>query len=138
MTAEMPTKLIRKNPDMPLLVVSRASHRKLMNEYTKLLSERDDLRELVDLMESDLRETDELLDLVADVYRPDETEATDCQGFFTEEDYEPGCLKVNVRPGTGVEVIKPKKRKKFAGASIEFDPFKRTFGLGLHFKEVED
>lgn len=130
MTADMPTKLIRKNPDMPLMVVSRPTHRKLMNEYAKLLSERDDLLELINLMEEDIRETDALLNIA--------TEPVHHQSFFTEDDYEPGCLKVNLRPDTGIEVIKPKKRKKFAGASIEFNPFKRTFGLGLHFKEVED
>lgn len=39
--------------------------------------------------------------------------------FFTEDDYEPGKLKVNIHKDFTLERPKPEKKKKFQGATFE-------------------
>lgn len=143
---EMPTKLIRKNPDKPLMVVTRATYLNLMAEYNKLLSEGESMMELIDVMDGTIRFYEQTLDeerkahdaeldeLMASTMPAPMSEHT----FYSDNDYEPGKLKLNFTHGKGVELIKPKRRKKFAGATLEFDPIKRSFGLGFHFREVSD
>lgn len=144
---EMPTTLIHKNPEMPLMVVSRATYLELMTKYKQLMSEGDGMMDLideltktVDFYENALHEEQaahdvELEELLSSVATLPELSH---HAVSTSDDYEPGKLKVSFTPEKGFEIAKPKKRKKFAGATLEFDPIKRSLGLGFHFKEVSD
>lgn len=131
---EMPTELRRRDPEMPLMIVRRSSYLEVLKKYHELMHISDSMEDLIGEMEKTIdfyeRELDEQLS---------ESDTSQLQtNQESTSDYESGVLKVRFTPEKGVEVVKPKKRKKFAGATIEFDPIKRSLGLGLHFKEVSD
>lgn len=51
--------------------------------------------------------------------------------FFTEEDYDPTKLRLNIREDFTVDRPKPKTKKRYKGATFEAD--RTGFTLSIHF-----
>lgn len=124
-TEAMPTELIWKDPNrmMHLRIVNSKEYKELMALYTDTLRTLDMCVETMEMQDQYIEELEESRRLV------------DTDPFYTDDDYEPGVLKMNIKPEK-TEVIRPKTKRKFAGATLEFDPFRKSFGIGLHFKTV--
>ena len=133
----MPTKLIRRTKQVTVTEdrVPKSEFTALLNKYNEMMATGNKLLALIDEQDAYIDTLEHELEERLEIQLDHETETG--SDFMSKSDfvYEPGVLKVKL-DDKGVHMAKPKTKKKFAGATLEFDPFKRKLGIGIHFKTV--
>lgn len=118
-----------------IVVQARDENKRLQKRIKELTEENGqlsaDLQETLDLVENYSEMTDELLRESGESTGRSDTSGTD--GFFTDGEYEPFGLRMNLTPKGG-QIITPKK-KNFKGATVDFNPSKGKLTFGLVYDE---
>lgn len=114
--------LKKRDARIQALEEENAELRESIDEYIEMIGEYQDMvKDLNGAIESYLSPDDD--DKPSD-------------GFYSDDDCEPGTIKMQYRRSTGeVELLTPKKKKRFEGIKMHITPG-QGFGIGIVTRDV--
>lgn len=110
------------------------------DDYVKNLEDEiKDLRELVDILEVNNESLRHHVDMLRSGFSDSEDSEPEGQqgdGFYTDEDYEPGSIMLNYKHDEKkAELITPSYKEKFDGFTFKLTP-RKGFEIGIKTKKV--